>query len=73
MTLQKLASAIAKREGKNSQWRLGDIREILKLICTLEAEMLVAGVDVYDCPLVALDTRVAAMLGKVKRKAKVRM
>lgn len=32
MTLNKLASAIAKREGKKSQAHIGDIREILGII-----------------------------------------
>lgn len=35
MTLQKLASAIAKREGKKSQARIGDIREILSILSEL--------------------------------------
>lgn len=38
MTIQKLASEIAKREGKKSQARIGDIREILKILCTIDAE-----------------------------------
>jgi hypothetical protein len=32
MTLNKLASLIAKREGKKSQAHIGDVREILKII-----------------------------------------
>jgi hypothetical protein len=38
VTIQKLASAIAKREGKKSQARIGEVREILKIICTMELE-----------------------------------
>jgi len=40
MTLRKLASEIAKREGKRSQARIGDIREILGLLADIfhEAE-----------------------------------
>ncbi len=41
MTLNKLASEIAKREGKKSQARIGDIREILKIIVEMDAEMSV--------------------------------
>lgn len=41
MTLRKLASELAKREGKKSEARIGDIREILKLIVEIEAEVLV--------------------------------
>lgn len=32
MTLQKLASLLAKREGKKTQARIGEIRELLKLL-----------------------------------------
>lgn len=32
MTLRELASAIAKKEGKKSEARIGDIREILKIL-----------------------------------------
>lgn len=38
MTFQQIASMIAKLEGKKSQSRIGDIREILKHLITLEAE-----------------------------------
>lgn len=38
MTLQTLASKIAKLEGKKSQARIGDIREILKIITGIMAE-----------------------------------
>lgn len=42
MTLNKLASQIAKREGKKHQASIGDIREILKILVELEAEDIVA-------------------------------
>lgn len=35
MTIRKLASLIAKREGKKSQARVGDIREILSILADL--------------------------------------
>lgn len=35
MTLNKLASAIAKREGKRSQARIGDIREVLGILADM--------------------------------------
>ncbi len=38
MTLVRLASLIAKREGKKHQASIGDIREILKIIMQLELE-----------------------------------
>ena len=37
MTKQKLASALAKMEGRKSQVKIGDIREILSLLIILEA------------------------------------
>ena len=39
---QSLASAIARREGNKSQARIGDIREVLKIITDLIAEQLLA-------------------------------
>jgi hypothetical protein len=41
MTVQRLASVIAKIEGKKSQAKIGDIREILKIIVSLEAANIV--------------------------------
>lgn len=39
MTLNQLASKIAKREGKKHQSSIGDIREILKIMIEPEAEI----------------------------------
>lgn len=33
--MRKLASEIARREGKKSQARIGDIREILGILCDI--------------------------------------
>lgn len=38
MTLNKLASAIAKREGKKHQASVGDVREILSILGDILAE-----------------------------------
>lgn len=38
MTIQKLCSEIAKREGKKSQASIGDIREIVKILRAMIAE-----------------------------------
>lgn len=38
--LTKLASEIAKIEGGKSQARIGDIRQILKIICTMHAKAI---------------------------------
>lgn len=39
MTLNQIASFIAKHEGKKSQATIGDIREILKIIITESARL----------------------------------
>lgn len=73
MTLQKLASAIAKREGKKSQARIGDIREILKIICTLDAEAGLATENQMSGPIVALiksSEKIEERLAKRKVKKK---
>lgn len=54
MTVAKIASELAKREGKKSQARIGDIREILKLLVEMEVEALLAP---SDSPLQALTDR----------------
>lgn len=38
MTLNRMASVIAKREGKKSQVKVGDVREILRILVDLEQE-----------------------------------
>lgn len=48
MTLQKLASAIAFREGKKSQAKIGEIREVLKILFTMDAEDTVNVVPIED-------------------------
>lgn len=40
MTLNQIASKIAKLEGKKSQARIGDIREILKIMVDNHASVL---------------------------------
>lgn len=42
MTLSKIASQVAKLEGKRSQTSIGNIRETLKCLMVLEASMRVA-------------------------------
>jgi hypothetical protein len=69
MTLNKLASAIAKREGKRSQARIGDIREILKLIAVMSAEDTEAnGSDNSNCPLEALTNACNRELDKLRKR-----
>lgn len=74
MTLQKLASTIAKREAGKSQVAIGNVREVLKVLATLEAEaMLIAegGGDV-DMPIDQLVQYAEKIKGQLKRKLKVR-
>lgn len=40
MTFQKIASELAKREGKKSQSRIGDIRELLKALVDWDVETM---------------------------------
>jgi len=71
MTLQELASLIAFREGKRSQVAIGDIREILKIICVLAAEdMEQNGCDQTNCPLVALTAGMDKEIDRLRKKKK---
>lgn len=69
MTLQKLASEIAKREGKKSQARIGDIREILKLLAVIEAEMYMLNPGEMG-PLGSVRTQAEKLIKKLQTKAK---
>lgn len=51
MTLNKLASAIAKIEGKKSQSRIGDIREILKIIQNMIKEEVMTCEETRELPV----------------------
>ncbi len=59
MTLKELATLIAQKEGKKSQVRIGDVREILGIMSDL----------VSLSPQVALDT-LNALVSNGKRRAK---
>jgi hypothetical protein len=61
MTLRKLASEIAKREGKKSQARIGDIREILGILSDIYVED-----TAWDMALVFAE----AGFTRIKRKRK---
>jgi hypothetical protein len=37
-SIQKLASEVAKREGGKSNVKIGDVREILRILCEMECE-----------------------------------
>jgi hypothetical protein len=64
VTLKDLASMIAKKEGKKSQARIGDIREILKLLVQIEEEYLY-----MDCsPSVMIHMAAENLRGKNGKK-----
>lgn len=67
MTLKKLASEIAKREGKKSQARIGDIREILKIIVQMECVFGMGASGYDDGPAGAIHR---AALAKLAPKAR---
>lgn len=69
MTLNQLASLIAKREGKKSQAHIGDVREILKTLYTLDAEesLKVGGKDLIES-LSKLSNKHANKLAKKQGK-----
>lgn len=51
MTSNKLATLIAKLEGKRSQARIGDIREIIKIIQTLIKDEVLAYNETKTAPI----------------------
>jgi hypothetical protein len=61
MTLRRLASLIAKREGKKSQVAIGDIREVLSILVALEKENLLT----EDAPSFVIES---AAFKKMKKK-----
>jgi hypothetical protein len=70
MTIQKLASAIAFREGKKSQARIGDIREILRIMVDMEAESLHINGDPEAAPLHVMTEATNKALDKLRRRRK---
>lgn len=71
MTLNKLASMIAKREGKKHQASIGDIREILRIICALDAEDTIKnkwGDSEVFTPMFEESQKMEAKIRKSKKK-----
>lgn len=71
MTLQKLATKLAKLEGKKVEVSIGNIREVLKLLVQLEVEArLQLGVDLPSEVIQALNEAASKKAAKKLLKAK---
>lgn len=68
MNLNKLASLIAKREGKKHQASIGDIREVLSILVDLEVEAM-ESLTINDSPfLVFLNAAKKRHVKKLKKE-----
>jgi hypothetical protein len=73
MTLNKLASMLALKEGKKSQARVGDIRELLSLMVQMELETSTSADGHYalgDIVGFFVDSVMKKRAKKAKKKAK---
>lgn len=70
MTTNKLASLICAREGKTHEASVGDVREIIKVICTMEAEAVVKDPESTETPLHALAAATVKIVDRLRKRAK---
>lgn len=70
MTIRKLASLLALKEGKKKQARVGDVRELLKLLCEMEADAVQLDPHSSDSPVNAILDQVNKI---IERRAKKRV
>lgn len=74
MTIQKLASEIAKREGKKSQVSIGNIREILRIFIDIASdgvELTPKGFEYsFKHPLSMISREIEKRILKIRRKRK---
>lgn len=70
MTINKLASEIAKREGKKSQARIGDVREILGILSDILFEISPAQFFVLRDNLLSNGVKRAAIKVRALKKGK---
>lgn len=68
MTIKKLASMVAQREGKKSQARIGEVREILGII----SDLIYADYLEHKESSPVLDALANNGLGRAKKKVKKR-
>lgn len=73
MTIARLANILAKMEGKKHQAIVGDVREIIKLLCQVEAQarldrgtVLTINSEIFE----ALEFNVEKMMKKKRKKIK---
>lgn len=69
MTLNALASEIAKRESKKVSVSIGNVREVLRIICAMELEAFDHDGE-FDFPTSAIREAVQAKINKRKRGSK---
>jgi len=67
-SIQGLASAVARREGKKSQARIGEVREILGIVSDLLIETMVVGEKSVELPIAVV--LYEAGVARKKKKAK---
>lgn len=67
MTLNKLVKEIAKRENKKVSVSVGNIREIVSIICDLEAEAIAEGIT--DGPVNLILEKSLTRVDKVIKKS----
>lgn len=70
MTLNQLASKIAKQEGKKSQIKIGDIREALRVVVELEISWMKSLDPLTDSPLQILAQYALNKIEKMPKKKK---
>lgn len=67
MTTRKLCNLIAKHEGKLHQAIVGDVREIIKILCDIEAQTRVDRGTVLTLPSETFDALEADVQKKIKQ------
>ena len=70
MTIRKLASLIALKEGKKSQASIGNIREILHVLAEMEADAAQLDPNNSDSPVNAILDQVKKILERRAKKVK---
>lgn len=72
MEMRTIASRVAKREGKKSQARIGEIREILSILVEMETEFLRDAVLGGDAKKQAEGSPLGHMILRATQKARTK-